>query len=309
MRVKNIKLPHVVFFILLLVALSGLISSAIALLLGFVFRGFFAHPFPKPTSTATKQLLKIAVIGLGFGVTWQQALAANAQGIGVLSLSVIFTVIGGIALALLLRVERKLGFLITSGTTICGGSAIAAVSPTIQADNKATSIALAVVFALNALALLIFPYLGQWLGLNQQQFGLWAAIAIHDTSSVVGAAMAYGDEALHVATTLKLSRTLWIIPLAIFAGFWFRNKGQAITLPYFIVGFVLAMWINSSQLLPVAVTGFIVEMAKHVLIGVLFLIGTTLSIADLKTVGFKPLLLAVILWLLISLLSLLAILS
>lgn len=301
-------LAKIVFIYLILLSLSGFISSPIALALGFLFSFLFNNPFPDYTQKGIKQGLKIAVIGLGFGISLQEALAANSNGLGLLTASVILTVVVGIAFSAKLGLERRLGFLVTSGTAICGGSAIAAVSPVIKADSRAITIALALVFTLNSLALLIFPPLGKWLGLSQQQFGLWSAIAIHDTSSVVGAAMAYGDEALKTATTLKLSRTLWIIPLALFAAYWFKAKGQKIAIPYFIGGFILAMVVNSSEVLPNSITETIVLAAKHFLIVVLFLIGSTLSPETIKSVGLKPLFFAVSLWVMISIGSLLVIL-
>lgn len=289
-----------IFCALILLCLSGLINSPMALALGFVFSFFFSNPCPAATQKGIKQGLKVAVIGLGFGISLQEALAANSNGLGLLSASVVLTVMVGIILAAKLGLERRLGFLVTSGTAICGGSAIAAVAPVVKADSRAITVALALVFTLNSLALLIFPPLGKWLGLSQQQFGLWSAIAIHDTSSVVGAAMAYGDEALKTATTLKLSRTLWIIPLALFAAYWFKAKGQKIALPYFIGGFIAAMCVNSLGLLPDALTETVVLIAKRFLVVVLFLIGSTLSPAAIQSVGFRPLVFAVSLWVLIS---------
>lgn len=296
--------PRIIFIGIIVIALFGLINSALALALGFVFACLFDNPYPSASKQGIKWLLKIAVVGLGFGISLTEAIQANANSLGILSLSVILTVSLGIIGAKLLGIEKSLGFLLTSGTAICGGSAIAAVSPIIRADSKSISIALAIVFTLNSIALLIFPVLGKWLGLTQEQFGIWAAIAIHDTSSVVGAAMNYGDEALKIATTLKLSRTLWIIPLALFALFWFNAKGQKIAIPYFIGAFIVAIIINSSDLLSAEITYGIVFIAKRLLVVTLFLIGAALSPKDLKVIGIKPLLFAVSLWLMISLSSL-----
>lgn len=297
----------VVFVLLIGVTLSGWISSPIALLLGLAFSDLFTNPYPAYTQTGIKQGLKIAVIGLGFGISLNETFAANSNGLGLLSASVVLVVFIGIILAAKLGLDKRLGFLVTAGTAICGGSAIAAIAPIIKADSRTISVALALVFTLNSLALLIFPPLGKWLGLSQQQFGLWSAIAIHDTSSVVGAAMVFGDEALKTATTLKLSRTLWIIPLALFAAYWFKAKGQKIAIPYFIGGFIATMGINSLGLLPEMVTETIVLAAKRFLVVVLFLIGSTLSPDAIKSVGFKPLLFAFSLWVLISVGSLLVI--
>lgn len=306
---NNFSAASVLFVVIIAMALLGYINSPSALALGFVFSFLFENPFPTATKKGIKQLLKIAVIGLGFGIFYQDAIQANMDGFALLTVSVLLTVAAGVILAKVMGISRPLGFLLTSGTAICGGSAIAAVSPVIKADTKSITVALAVVFTLNSLALLIFPPLGKWLGLSQQQFGLWSAIAIHDTSSVVGAAMSYGDEALKVATTLKLSRTLWIIPLALFAAVLFNNKGQKIAIPYFIGGFVLAIIINSSGLLPSALTEMLVLVAKRLLVVTLFLIGTSLSIDALRSVGMKPLIFAIILWVVISVGSLLYIIS
>ncbi len=306
MTVTNNKrlLARLFFITAIIIAFSGWINSAVALVAGFMFSVVFSNPFPKQTYTGIKQGLKIAVVGLGFDISAKEAIAANNHGLGLLTVSVFFTVIIGLFMTYRLGLARQLGFLITSGTAICGGSAIAAVSPVIKADSHSISVALAIVFTLNSLALLIFPPLGHFFELSQQQFGLWVAIAIHDTSSVVGAALAYGDEALKTATTVKLSRTLWIIPLALFAAYWFKTKGQKLFIPYFIGGFIIAIAINSSGLLPNNVTNSIVTLAKHLLVVVLFLIGSTLSPRAIKSVGIKALLFGAGLWLMISALSL-----
>ena len=192
---------------------------------------------------------------------------------------------------------RKSSHLVASGTAICGGSAIAAVAPAVNASEKEISVSLGVVFLLNAVALVVFPFIGHLLGLSQHQFGLWSAIAIHDTSSVVGAASAYGNEALEVATTVKLARALWIIPVSLLSAFLFKNKGKKISIPWFILFFILAMLANSylpgiSTVAP-AIT--------------LFLIGAGLSVEKIKSVGWKPLILGIILWITVSILSLLVI--
>ncbi|PIE48308.1 MAG: putative sulfate exporter family transporter [Gammaproteobacteria bacterium] len=306
---NHLNLTRFIFISIVISAFLGVINSPTALALGLLFSIFFTNPFPTLTQKGIKQGLKIAVIGLGFGISATEAIQANSHGIGLIIFSIFSTVILGIIVTSKLGLEKKLGFLITSGTAICGGSAIAAVAPVTKADNKSITVSLAIVFTLNAIALLIFPPIGHFFELSQQQFGLWAAIAIHDTSSVVGAALAYGDEALKTATTLKLSRTLWIIPLALFATYWFKSKGQKIAIPYFIGGFLLAILINSTNLLPETITENIVTVSKHLLVVILFFIGSTLSPKTLKSIGFKPLVLAVILWLAISSLSLFYIIS
>ncbi|MEO5788174.1 MAG: YeiH family protein [Gelidibacter sp.] len=293
-----------IFFILILVALSGFVSSPIALLLGFIFTFIFSNPFLKETQKTIQILLKVAVVGLGFGMFIKETLETSKEGLSLTFYSIVLTVTLGIFLTKLLKLDRKLGHLITSGTSICGGSAIAAISPVIKADGKTISLALGVVFLLNSIALLIFPAIGHFFNLTQDQFGLWAAIAIHDTSSVVGAALSYGDEALRIATTVKLSRTLWIIPLSIFSMFLFKSKGQKIKIPYFIGLFILAILINSYNVLPTVITSNIVDISKRLLVVTLFLVGSTISIIDLKQTGFKPIVLALSLWIFISIFSL-----
>lgn len=292
------------FFLLIIVVLSGIVNSPTALLLGFSFTLIFANPFIKKSHKTIHILLKIAVVGLGFGMFLKETLETSKDGLGLTFYSIILTVTLGIVLTKLLKLDRKLGHLITSGTSICGGSAIAAISPVIKADAKTISLALGIVFLLNSVALFVFPAVGHLLNLTQEQFGLWAAIAIHDTSSVVGAAMNYGDEALRIATTVKLSRTLWIIPLSIFSMFLFKTKGEKIKIPFFILLFILAIISNSYHLFPTDVTGTIVLISKRLLLVTLFLVGATISIKDLKQTGLKPIVLAVSLWMFISVFSL-----
>lgn len=299
----------IIFLLLVALSLSGLISSPIALALGFIYTLFFKNPYLKQSKKGIHNLLKIAVIGLGFGIVATEAIAASFNGITLIISSIILIVVLGVFLGNKLNINKKLSFLITSGTAICGGSAIAAISPIVKADNKTISISLAIVFTLNSIALLIFPSLGHFFNLTQEQFGLWSATAIHDTSSVVGAALNYGDEALKIATTLKLSRTLWIIPLSLFSIFLFKTKGEKVKIPYFILGFIIAVIINSYSLLPHNVTEFIVLVSKRMLILTLFLIGTTLSVKEIKKIGIKPLIFAITLWILISVFSLIYIIN
>ena len=209
----------------------------------------------------------------------------------------------------LLKVDKSTAYLISSGTAICGGSAIAAVGPTIKAKDEQMSIALATVFILNAIALFIFPVLGRWLGLTQQEFGMWAAIAIHDTSSVVGAGAAYGEEALQVATTIKLTRALWIIPLTLVTSLIFRSGSKKITIPWFILCFVVAIVINTYLLDSVPAVGTVVSgLARKLLTLTMFFIGASLSKDTLKAVGVRPMIQGVLLWIIISVGSLLYIL-
>ncbi|MBE6299790.1 MAG: putative sulfate exporter family transporter [Bacteroidales bacterium] len=295
-----------ILFILLLVA-SFFLTPAIALFLGILLSLTIGVPYSKLTKKLSKYLLQISVVGLGFGMNLHQSLQAGKEGMIFTIISVIGVMILGAFLGKLLKINRKNSYLISSGTAICGGSAIAAVAPVIDADENDTSLALITIFVLNAIALFIFPPIGRALDLSQVQFGTWAAIAIHDTSSVVGAGAAYGDEALKVATTIKLTRALWIIPLAFVSAFIFKTKGRKASIPYFIIWFVVAMLINTYFALPQIITTNIVFIAKKLLTVTLFLIGCGLSVSALKAVGVKPLLLGVILWVIISVVTLLVV--
>ncbi|MEO5967832.1 MAG: putative sulfate exporter family transporter, partial [Ferruginibacter sp.] len=207
-----------------------------------------------------------------------------------------------------LKLDRKTTHLISSGTAICGGSAIAAVAPVIGATEKDMSISLGVIFLLNSVALILFPPIGLYLKLSQVDFGIWSAIAIHDTSSVVGAALAYGEEALKVATTVKLARALWIIPVSILSMFLFKGKGNKVKIPWFIFLFILAIILNSYFNIPTVITKGITTVSKSMLVLTLFLIGAGLSVQKIKEAGWKPMLLGIMLWLFISISSLIAIL-
>lgn len=298
-----------VYLLIIIVAILGVINSPTALLFGFVYTLIFNNPFKEYSHKAIHYFLKISVVGLGFGMFIKETLETSKEGLSLTVYSIVLTVTLGLMLTKILKLDLKQGHLITSGTAICGGSAIAAISPVIKAKGKTISIALGIVFLLNSIALFVFPGVGHFLNLTQKQFGLWCAIAIHDTSSVVGAALGYGDEALRIATTVKLSRTLWIIPLSIFSIFKFKTKGEKIKIPYFILLFIIAIIINSYHILPEPATSFIVLMAKRLLIITLFLVGSTISIKDLKSTGVKPIILALALWIFISIFSLIYILN
>lgn len=301
--------PKTVYLLIIILVLLGIINSPTALLLGFIYTLIFKNPFSAYSHKAIHYFLKISVVGLGFGMLINQTLETSKEGLGLTIYSIVLTVFLGLLLTRLFKLDLKLGHLILSGTAICGGSAIAAISPVINAKSKTISIALGIVFLLNSIALFVFPVVGHLLHLTQEQFGLWCAIAIHDTSSVVGAALGYGDEALRIATTVKLSRTLWIVPLSIFSMFLFKTKGEKIKVPYFIVLFIVAIVINSYHVLPAPATHIIVLIAKRLLIITLFLVGTSISINDLKSTGLKPILLSITLWAFISLFSLIYILN
>ena len=297
-------LSKIYFFAVIALALAGYISSPIALALGFIFTLFFKHPFLEKSQKSIHFLLKIAVVGLGFGMALVETIQTSISSFGLTLFCVFLTVSFGLILSRYLHLDKSLGHLITSGTSICGGSAIAAISPIIKADTKTITMALGVVFFLNAVALIVFPFFGHLIGLNQHQFGLWCAVAIHDTSSVVGAALSYGEEALNIATTVKLSRTLWIIPMSVVSMLLFKNSGQKIKFPLFILLFIAAILVHSANLLPESITSVFVLISKHLLVVTLFLVGTTMSIKDLKTTGWKPILFATTLWIFVSVISL-----
>lgn len=299
----------IIFFLLILLSLSGLINSPIALTLGIAFALLFKHPYANLSQESVKWLLKIAVVGLGFGMYMDEALAAGKDGFLLTLFSIIITLTLGFTLGKLFKLDKKLAHLISSGTAICGGSAIAAVAPVIRSKNEDISIALAVVFILNAVALILFPYIGTLLELSQHHFGLWSAIAIHDTSSVVGAAQAYGNEALSIATTVKLARALWIIPLSLFSMILFKGKGKGVKIPWFIFLFLLAIIINTYTSFPESLSIKISSISRTLLVLTLFLIGTSLSKDRVKSAGIKPMALGIILWLVISISSLVAILT
>lgn len=296
------------FFILLIC--SVFVSPAVALFSGILYALVVGNPYGKITKKVSKYLLQMAVVGLGFGMNLHHSLAAGKEGIEFTIISVVGVMITGYALGRAMGIIPKLSYLISSGTAICGGSAIAAVAPVIKADENETSMSLAVIFSLNAIALFIFPPVGHMLGLTQHQFGLWAAIAIHDTSSVVGAASIYGEEALQVATTVKLTRALWIIPLSVVSIFIFRKANKAtggstkISIPWFIFLFIAAMMLNTYLNIPAGLLS-VIKTASHKALSVtLFLIGCGLSLSAIKQVGIKPVLLGVALWIIISLVTL-----
>ncbi len=306
---RNETLVKVLFIICMVLCILGFVSSPIALVGGFLFSYFLGHPFLTLNSKAVNWLLKIAVVGLGFGMNLKETLNAGKDGFLLTVFSIAATLILGYFFGKLLKMNRKSSHLISSGTAICGGSAIAAVAPVINASEKDISISLGVIFLLNSIALIVFPPLGHLMGLSQHQFGLWCAIAIHDTSSVVGAAYTFGEEALKVATTVKLARALWIIPLSLLSVFLFKGKGKAVKIPYFIFLFILAIVLNSYFPIPTVITEGITTISKSLLVLTLFLIGAGLSLKKIKSAGWKPMILGVSLWVFISISALLAIIS
>ncbi|MDD5149349.1 MAG: putative sulfate exporter family transporter [Flavobacterium sp.] len=303
----NSTVQQIIFVALILFCTTPYSSPPIALLLGLVVANLSGHPFLNLNHKATSILLQISVIGLGFGMNVNSALSAGKEGFLFTIASIFSTLILGTLLGKWFNIEKKTSHLISCGTAICGGSAIAAIAPVIKSDEKQTSVALGVIFILNSVALFLFPAVGHWLGLSQKEFGLWCAIAIHDTSSVVGAANKFGTEALQIATTVKLARALWIIPVALITAVIFKNKSSKIKIPYFIGLFILAMLLNTYVSKTAIVAPYLVSIAKIGLTLTLFLIGAGLNRSILKTVGIKPLFQGVLLWAFIAIASLTAI--
>lgn len=302
--IKNRTIQKAVYLVLLFLCCFPFITSPIALLLGIMAAQCTGQPFKRYTQPATSLLLQASVVGLGFGITAQSALQAGRQGIAVTVISIILTLLGGWWLGRKLKVDNKAAFLVAAGTAICGGSAIAAIAPVIKAEERQTSVALGVVFILNGVALFLFPVLGNMLHLTDTQFGVWCAVAIHDTSSVTGAAARYGAHALEVATTVKLARALWIIPLALLSGVLFRNKEARIRVPWFILFFITAIILHTYVSFLQPLTYYIPQLSKAGLTLCLFLIGNNLTGDAVRAAGVKPLCLGVLLWVIIALVNL-----
>jgi uncharacterized integral membrane protein (TIGR00698 family) len=302
---RESPLSAVLFFALLVFCATPWASPPIALALGLALALTVGNPFAARTSKPTKILLQASVVGLGFGMNLQKVVEAGRAGILFTIVTIAGTLILGYVIGRAIRISRTTSHLISSGTAICGGSAIAAVGPVINATDEEMSVALGTVFILNSIALFIFPPLGHRVGLTQTQFGVWAAVAIHDTSSVVGAAARFGAEALQIATTVKLARALWIVPLTIATAFAFKQKSTKIAIPWFILFFVVASVIRTYAHGP---WDAIVYAARVGLTVTLFLIGASLSRKSIAAVGVRPMLLGVILWIVISTASLFAVL-
>lgn len=306
MKNKSGQWIYILIIALILIPISKFssiaepISPAFALLLGLIFAFTFENPFPKFNKKCSKYLLQASVVGYGFSMNLVESLKSGAEGMTFTIVSVAGVMVLGVILGYWMHLERKTAYLISSGTAICGGSAIAAVGPVLKANENEMAVSLGVVFILNAIALFIFPPLGHLADMTQTQFGTWAAIAIHDTSSVVGAGDAYGPEALKVATLIKLTRALWIIPLALVTMIVFRDKTAKISIPWFIFLFILAMVANTYAGLPAAFGENMAFWAKKGMVLTLFLIGASLSVKLIKAVGIKPLILAVALWIIIG---------
>jgi uncharacterized integral membrane protein (TIGR00698 family) len=295
-----LKITFVLGFVL---CATGIVSPPLALALGLLYGFSFVHPFRSESRTATKFLLQASVVGLGFGMNLHQVLRAGRSGFVYTALSIAFAMTIGLLAGRYLGVNKTASTLITVGTAICGGSAIAAVAPIIHADQEETAVSLGTVFILNSIALLIFPPLGWLLHLSQQQFGLWAALAIHDTSSVVGAAARYGAVALVVGTTVKLTRALWIVPVSISAAMVKRSDTR-IQWPWFIGLFCLAAVANTYVTRFSGIWHVMSTIGKLGLTATLYLIGTGISRATVRQVGVRPMLQGVFLWIVVATTSL-----
>jgi uncharacterized integral membrane protein (TIGR00698 family) len=308
-------LAKILFILALILSLSGLLSPPVALSFGILFGLCFAHPYAEATRTSARILLQVCVVALGFGMNLHEVLKAGRSGFVYTALGISFALLAGLALGKLLRVRGNSSVLITAGTAICGGSAIAAIGPILHADDEEMSVSLGTVFILNSVALLIFPPIGGVLHLSQSQFGLWAALAIHDTSSVVGAAAKYGPQSLVIGTTVKLARALWIVPLALATAAIKRSKSKneteskiltesKIQFPWFILFFCLAAIFNTYIPAISALSHSLFTLGRIGLTATLFLIGTGISRATLREVGWRPLLQGVLLWALVGITSL-----
>jgi uncharacterized integral membrane protein (TIGR00698 family) len=298
------------FFVGIILAAVGILSPPMALVAGLIFGLTLVHPLPRESQTVAKFLLQASVVFLGFGMNLGEVVHAGREGFLYTAIGLAFALALGLGLGRLMRVSQKASLLITCGTAICGGSAIAAIAPVADAGEEDIAVALGTVFTLNAVALLLFPLIGSHLHLSQTQFGLWAALAIHDTSSVVGAAARYGQQALAVGTTVKLARALWIIPVALVTAMIFsrRTGGKAkITVPWFIGLFVLAAVARTYVPLSVATFTTMSALGKSGLTVVLFLIGTGLSRETIRRVGVRPMVQGIALWVVVATVSLLAI--
>jgi uncharacterized integral membrane protein (TIGR00698 family) len=297
---------RIIFFLGIILTASGVFSPPVALICGIIYGFCVAHPYHQESRTLSRFLLQASVVGLGFGMNLAQVVHAGRSGFLYTAISISFATGLGLLLGWWLSVTQKASFLITMGTAICGGSAIAALAPVTHASDDEIAVSMGTVFALNSVALLIFPFIGHRLNLSQTQFGLWAALAIHDTSSVVGAAAKYGQQALAIGTTVKLARALWIVPVSMITALAVKSKAR-IQWPWFILFFCVAAVMNSYLPHLHPLFSILNSLGKTGLVVTLFLIGTGLSRQTFKQVGMRPMLQGVLLWIVIGTASLLAI--
>lgn len=286
------------FWILLLGCCWPRVSAPMALVAGIAFGMLIGNPWSTATSIWSRRLLQASVVGLGFGMNLPELLKTGRDAFLYTAISISFTMLAGYLLGRLFKTPQRTSMLISFGTAICGGSAIAAMAPVIKADAEETGVALATVFTLNSIALILFPPMGHLLGMGQRQFGLWSALAIHDTSSVVGAAAAYGTLALAIGTTVKLTRALWIMPSALIAA-WFTKSEGKVKFPLFIIGFIAAATIKTALPQFDQLWQPLNSVAKQSLVVTLFLIGSGLTREVLLRTGIRPLAQGVVLWIIV----------
>jgi uncharacterized integral membrane protein (TIGR00698 family) len=302
---NNNKLRKTLFIACLALSAVPWVGTAMALIMGVFFSLLLGNPWPQKTARFSKYILQISVVGLGFGISLGEVLHTGKESVLYTIVGIGFTLTMGHLLGKLLKIDPNTSSLISFGTAICGGSAIAAMAPVLKAKDDETAVALATVFTLNSVALLLFPLIGHLLHLDQGIFGTWAGLAIHDTSSVVGAASAYGAQALTIGTTVKLTRAIWITPVVIGTA-WLKESDQKVKVPLFIIGFVLAAAIRTCMPQYGHYWDELAAIARQSLVVTLFLIGAGLSREVLRKVGIRPFLQGITLWLLVSSLTLTA---
>ena len=303
----NNNLKHIIYGVCIILCLTPYISPAIALATGILLSALNIQN--DQISKYRTSILQWSIVLMGFGMNLSQVLSTSKTGFTITVISVVGTITLGIVLGKIFKVEKITSLLISSGTAICGGSAIAAISPVVGAKDNQVSFSLVVVFVLNAIALFIFPVIGHYFNLSQDVFGYWAAIAIHDTSSVVGAGAAYGNQALETATIVKLTRALWIVPLSLVMAWTYRKNKKKIKLPWFILLFVLA--ILFSHFVPQLSSAYSLldTIGKRSMVVAIFLIGSNLSLSEIKKAGTGSFLQGILLWIIVSATSLLVLMN
>ncbi|MBP2678680.1 MAG: hypothetical protein H6Q82_1745 [Deltaproteobacteria bacterium] len=300
------RLRKGLFLLLLAAALLPFVSTGAGLAMGIAFSFLVGNPWPDQTGRFSRDLLKISVVGLGFGMQLAEVWRIGRSSLVYTFVGIVGTMVAGMLLGRALKVRSTTATLVSFGTAICGGSAIAAMAPVVHAENEDVAVSLATVFTLNSVALFLFPVIGHFLRLGQEAFGIWAGIAIHDTSSVVGAASSYGVAALATGTTVKLSRAVWIAPCVLAFG-WIRKSEGKTAFPWFIAGFIAAAAVRSVLPQFHSVWSGVAGMARQALVVTLFLIGAGLGPDVLRKVGFRPMIQGVLLWILVGALSLAAV--
>jgi len=299
-------LKKLLFVAIVVAAMAGFLPPPAALACGIVLGMLRMNAFESQSAVWAKWLLQASVVALGFGMNFGEVARVGREGFLYTAISITFAIGAGVLLGRWLKVPAKAGFLITAGTAICGGSAIAAIAPITKPSREELGMSLGAVFTLNSIALFLFPAIGAWLHLTQSQFGLWAALAIHDTSSVVGASAKFGTEALAIGTIVKLTRALWIVPVAMLAA-WANGSGKRVQIPWFIMLFCLAAAANSYFAGPAAWFSGASKLGHHALAATLFLIGAGISVETIRKAGPRVMLQGVLLWALVAGVSLAAI--